>query len=192
MARFINIVALATMLAMLAAFGGIVFYADISANGGDEGKGDAHPGKQVFGTNYRVEVEPIEARVVEGFPGQIKPGETAEMRLAITNHSPSTDWVVTVEAEFDLSNVVLHSPGLGVEAGMFHGDTGAVYHPGDPLVVPAGGSKDLTIVVMAHDGAGWVLIKNVSVYRIKPHTANPSSTRYIDPAAFTVSNGVER
>lgn len=139
--------------------------ASVSAGGGE---GEAHAGKRVFDASFRIEVEPIEVRIVRGFPGQIKPGETAEMWLAIKNHSPSTDWVVAMEAEIDLSNVALHSLGLGMEAGMFHGDSRAVYHPGDPLVIPAGATKEIGIVVTAHNGAGMVLVKNVSVYRLRP------------------------
>ena len=145
----------------------IISSTGVSAGGGDESKANA--GKQVFAWgNYRFEVEPIEVKMSKGFPGRIKPGESAKMRFAIVNHSPSMDWVVAMKVEFDFSNVVPHSLGLGMEAGMFHGETGAVYHPGDPLVVPAGTTKEIVIRVTVHDGAGMVLVKNVSVYRLKP------------------------
>ncbi len=144
----------------------IISSTGVSAGGGDESKANA--GKQVFAWgNYRFEVEPIEVKMSKGFPGRIKPGESAEMRFSISNHSPSTDWVVTMELEFDFSNVAIYGPDLGVAASVLH-ENGAAYNLGSPLVISAGGTRTIVIRVTAHDGAGMVLVKNVSVYRLKP------------------------
>jgi len=137
----------------------------VIAAGGDEGEPNA--GKKIFAAGYRFEVEPITVQVVKSFPGRIKPGESAEMRFAISNHSPATDWVVSLELKFDFSNVAIYGPDLGVAASVLH-ENGAAYNLGSPLVISAGGTRTIVIRVTADDGAGMVVVHDVSVYRLRP------------------------